>query len=99
MKLNKVFADAEEKLLKAVVIYGKESDNYAYADDKFTMKISKKMLLNAAVKGLVVSFNGALFNPVCFKEDEDGFSEVTIWNTTAETAAAITLHSEEYTAE
>lgn len=96
--MNKIFAESEEKYLKAILVFGKASDSYVYADSEFTTKISKDQLLNAAKKGLVVFYEGAFFNPVCFKEDAAGFAEVTIWDAKAETPAAITLHSEEYSA-
>lgn len=96
--MNKIFAESEEKYLKAVLVFGKTSDSYAYADSEFTTKISKDQLLNSAKKGLVVFYKGVFFNPVCFKEDAAGFAKVTIWDAEAETPAAITLNSKEYSA-
>lgn len=98
--MNEIFARANEKFVKSVVIYGKASDNYAYADAEFKTKIDKDSLMNLCMKGFVViSYGAAFYNPVCFKANSaKGCTSITFWNTEVSTAAAVTLNSSEFTA-
>lgn len=97
--MSKIFANSEEKFLKSVVLYGKASDNYVYFDDTYANKVDKDTLFNLCNKKLVtVLYGSAYFTPVTFsKNTTKNCTDVTFWNTTATTAAAVTLHSKEYT--
>ena len=50
-----VYADAEEKYVKNVILYGKTADNYLYTDSKCSEvnKVDKDTLLNLCKKGVI----------------------------------------------
>lgn len=50
-----VYADAEEKYVKNVILYGKTADNYLYTDSKCSEvnKVDKDTLLNLCKKGVL----------------------------------------------
>lgn len=98
--MNITFSRADEKLAKSIVVYGKASDNYIYEDAAYTVKIDKDTVLRMCMTDLIlVSYGGAFYKPVCFEENATKkCASVTIWNTKATTAAAVTIHSKEYTA-
>lgn len=95
-----IYADAEEKFVKGIVLYGKTSDAYVYAKSGTTEddKIDKDSLMEILKKGAVVSYDGAFYTPAFFKENS-GHVELTF--ATALSAAgttAVVLNSKEYTA-
>lgn len=95
-----IYADAEEKFVKRVILYGKASDAYVYAKSGATEddKIDKDSLMEILKKGAVVSYEGAFYTPAFFKENS-GHVELTF--ATALSAAgttAVVLNSKEYTA-
>ena len=100
MRLNKNYSRADEQYVKTVTLYGKKSDTYVYADAACTVKIPGVELKNLFVKGLAqIQYEGAIYAPVCVKENTaKKCQDITIWDALATTAAAVTLHSEEYTA-
>ena len=85
--MNNQFAKSEEKFLKKVVLYAKDtSDGYAYTDDAKTATITRADLLNLCMKGLVlVSYKNVFHTPVFFKDDG---STVTLTIATAISASA-----------
>lgn len=96
-----IYADAEEKFVKGIVLYGKASDAYVYAKSGTTEddKIDKDSLMEILKKGAIVSYDGAFYRPAFFKENS-GHVELTF--ATALSAAgttAVVLNSKEYTAE
>lgn len=95
--MTKIIADAEEKYVKTVIVHAKKSDSYVYADAGFNKKISKDELLNLCKKGLMISYGGVYYTPVCFKEETSGYASVTIYDVKLSTAAAVTFYSGEYT--
>lgn len=97
--MNKIYSKAEEKYVKNVVIYGKSGDNYVYEDSACTKKLDKDTVSRLFLTGLLVSYAGATY-PVAALKDNSAKKcvDVTIWNVLASTAAAVTLHSSEYTA-
>ena len=91
-----IYADAEEKYVKAALLYGKNADNYVYSTSACAAedKIDKDTLLNLCKKGVVVSYNDAFYQPVSFKDDTSaGCTSLTIL-TAASTLT--TLNSKEY---
>ena len=96
--MKKIYADAEEKFVKTVILYGKNSDKYLYtdADCAETDRIDKDALMNACLKGLTVSYDGTYYTPVSFKEDS-GHVVVTIATNIATSAStSVALYSKEY---
>ena len=93
-----VYADAEEKYVKNVILYGKTADNYLYTDSKCSEanKVDKDTLLNLCKKGVIISYNMPLF----FKEESGGSVSVTFATAvSASASAATTLYSKEYSAD
>ena len=100
MKLVKNYANADQKFLKTVIVYAKKNDNFIYADSACTQKIDKETMTELCVKGLaVVSYEKAFYPIAAFKENTTKKClDVTIYDVLANTAAAVTVHTGEYTA-
>lgn len=100
MNLNIVYADSDEKFVKAVIVYAKKNDNYVYADNAKTVKLDKDTLMNLCEKSLLtISYEGAFYPVAAYKSNAaKGCLDVTIYDLLATTAAAVTIHSSEYTA-
>lgn len=100
MKLTTNYANADQKFLKTVIVYAKKGDNYVYADSGCTVKIDKDTMTELCVKGLVVISYEKAFYPVAAFKDNTAKKclDVTIWDALATTAAAVTVHTAEYTA-
>ena len=97
--MNKIFAKSEEKYVKNVVVYGKASDSYVYEDSAYTKKLDKDTISRLFLTGLLVNYAGATYPVAALKDNTaKGCVDVIIWNAQASTAAAVTLHSSEYTA-
>ena len=97
-----VYADAEEKYVKKVILYGKTADNYLYTDSKCTEvnKVDKDTLLNLCKKGVIISYNSTCYMPLFFKEESGGSVSVTFATAvSASASAATTLYSKEYSAD
>lgn len=95
--MKKIFADAEEKYLIKVVLYAKDtSDGYLYTDEKQTQNINRADLLNLCTKGLVlVSYKGAYYNPVYFKDNTTDVTVTIATTVNASTSASLDLKSKE----
>ena len=74
-----VYADAEEKYVKNVILYGKTADNYLYTDSKCSEvnKVDKDTLLNLCKKGVIINYNSTYYMPLFFKEESGGSVSVT----------------------
>lgn len=97
--MNKIYSKSEEKYVKNVVIYGKTDDSYVYEDSACTKKLDKDTVSRLFLTGLLVNYSGATYPVAALKDNSaKGCVDVTIWNALASTAAAVTLHSSEYTA-
>lgn len=98
-----VYADAEEKYVKNIILYGKTSDNYLYTDSKCSEanKVDKGTLLNLCKKGVIISYNSTYYMPLFFNKEESGGSVSVTFATavSASASAATTLYSKEYSAD
>lgn len=97
-----VYADAEEKYVKNVILYGKTVDNYLYTDSKCSEvnKVDKDTLLNLCKKGVIINYNSTYYMPLFFKEESGGSVSVTFATAvSASASAATTLYSKEYSAD
>lgn len=93
--MTKIFADAEEKYVKNVILYG-HTDNYLYTDAEHTQKVDKDTVMNLCKKGVLVDYQSAFYAPISFKENS-GHLEVVI--ATGDTSlTGVILYSEEYAA-
>lgn len=91
-----VYADAEEKYVKNVILYGKTADNYLYTDSKCSEanKVDKDTLLNLCKKGVIINYNSTYYMPLFFKEESGGSVSVTFATAvSASASAATTLYS------
>lgn len=96
-----IYADAEEKFVKNIILYGKTSDNYVHATSKTTEddKIDKETLLELLKKGAVVKYNDDFYTPISFA-DETTHAALTIATAiSASGSTAVVLNSKEYAAE
>lgn len=100
MKLVMNYANSDQKFLKTVTVYAKKNDNFIYADSACKQKIDKETMTELCVKGLaVVSYEKAFYPVAAFKENTTKKClDVTIYDVLANTAAAVTVHTAEYTA-
>ncbi len=100
MKLEKNYANADEKFIKTVTVYAKKGDNYIYADAACTQKIDKDTMSELCVKGLaIVSYEKAFYPVAAYKDNATKKClDVTIYDVLASTVAAVTVHTAEYTA-
>lgn len=103
-KMDHVYGNAEEKWVKNVVLYGKSGDNYLYSDEEGATgateakRIDATTLMNMLKKGVLVSYGGAFYAPVIFK-DNSGVVEVTIVTAVgASSSTSVVLYSKEHTA-
>lgn len=97
-----VYADAEEKYVKNVILYGETADNYLYTDSKCSEvnKVDKDTLLNLCKKGVIINYNSTYYMPLFFKEESGGSVSVTFATAvSASASAATTLYSKEYSAD
>lgn len=93
-----VYADAEEKFVKSVILYGQTSDNYVYAKSTMTEndKIDKDTLMELLKKGVIVKYNDDFYVPVLFS-DESTYTALTIATViNAASTASVVLNSKEY---
>lgn len=99
--MDRIFNDAKDKNVAAVVVYKKTSDVYAYADATKTKKISCDELYDMFVKGVVVVDGTNTYAPTAVKVTEGvaTITYVTTDSSTATTAVLATLVSKEYTAD
>lgn len=100
VKMDVIYADAEEKFVKNFILYGKSGDNYLYTDAACTEanRVAKDALMNICKKGLLISYEGTYYYPLMFKDNTTNVSVTFATTIAASTSDAITLYSKEYTA-
>lgn len=96
-----VYADAEEKYVKNVILYGKTADNYLYTDSECSEanKVDKDTLLNLCKKGVIINYNSTYYMPLFFKEESGSVFVTFATAVSASASAATTLYSKEYSAD
>lgn len=93
-----VYADAEEKFAKTIILYGKTSNDYLNKTSacEEADRIDKDTLLELLKKGVLISYDGAFYTPLFFKENS-GAVEVTFATAISASASAATvLYSKEH---
>lgn len=93
-----VYADAEEKFVKSVILYGQTSDDYVYTKTTMTEndKIDKDTLMELLKKGVIVKYNDDFYVPVLFS-DESTYTALTIATViNAASTASVVLNSKEH---
>ena len=64
--MDKIFDQAKDKNVAAIVIYGKGSDGKAYADANGTLQLKTSELKDAFLKRAVIKIGTDYFIPVSF---------------------------------
>lgn len=81
MKKDNVYARADEKFVKTVVLYANTSKVLFYDKEAKTDKVAKADLKELFEKGIVIAMNNDLYAPVCLKTtgivSYDGSAAVT----------------------
>lgn len=98
--MNVKFNNSDEVYINSVILYAKKNNDYIYEDAACTSKLNKDTVLNLCEKGLaLISYEGAVYSVTAYKSNtEKKCLDVTIYDILATTAAAVTVHSSEYTA-
>ena len=86
-----IYADAEEKYVLGVVLYGNTSK--LYLDAKHTTEAKHDFVLNACMKGIVRIFNTDTYYGVASFKDADG--TLTVTDTKATSANTYTVTAAE----
>lgn len=76
IEIDAIFADADEKWIKNIVLYGKDDDNYLYITDIFTAKyrVTKRVLIEIFKKGLIIFYKEAFYLPISLTITDDHVS-------------------------
>lgn len=67
MKREAVYAKADEKFVKAIVLYANGSKALFYDKEAKTDKVAKADLQDLFLKGVVVFMTDTYYKPVCLK--------------------------------
>ena len=63
--MEKLFIDASDKYVAAVIVYGKSADSKLYVDADYSAQAGEAEVADAFVKGILVVKNGnKVFKPV-----------------------------------
>ena len=87
--MTKIYEDANEQHVRAILIYKKTSETKAYVDAAFTTQYTTSDLKNAFIKGAVIVLeDGSLVKPVKYAESSSvgSVSYITPNGTTATSA-------------
>lgn len=86
--MDKIFDQAKDKNVAAIVIYGKGSDGKAYADADGTTQLKTSELKDAFLKRAIIQIGTEYFIPVAFSIASDvGTVKYTKPNSTTATSA------------
>lgn len=66
LKKNYIYATADEKYAKTLMIYADSSKALFYDESAKTDKVAAADLKDLFVKGVVISQNNKLYKPVCY---------------------------------
>lgn len=96
--MDKIYADAEDKYVLAIVLYGKIGDKYLYTDEACTKKLTKDELFRACQVRVLVKYDDAYYIPLTFAHDSSQpCTTVTIVTVADSTPTYVVLNSEEFT--
>ena len=63
--MTKVFIDASDKYVAAVIVFGKAADSKLYVDAAYTTQVEEAVVVDAFVKGTLLVIDGdATLKPV-----------------------------------
>lgn len=95
--MSKVYENANDVHVRAILVYAKNGDSYAYADSANTVTINQAELKDIFEKGCIVVDAGVEYKPVSFKS-ATGVGTITYVKTdgtTPTTGVLATLISKE----
>lgn len=86
--MEKIYERSEDLNVRAIKVFAKTSDPYAYADQAFTTKISADELQNAFIKGMIVVDSArVIYKPISCKVAND---VATVTYATTDTSSTTT---------
>lgn len=81
IKKNKIYARADEKFVKAVVLYANSNDKLYYDEAAKTDKVVAADLTDLFLKGVVIKKDNAYYRGICLKTNQiighDGTAQKT----------------------
>lgn len=94
--MNKIYPDADEKLVSAVVLYADADDGNVFFDEEQTQGVSKDELFNLYVKNLaVVLLDNEYFKPVTYAVESTA-GKITCLKDSGTAATMLNFYSEEH---
>jgi tetrahydromethanopterin S-methyltransferase subunit D len=98
--MNKIYEEYKDLHVKAICVYVKTGDAYAYADSAKTVKIDSATMKEMFEKGTIIVDGALEYKPVSFGValSVGTLTYVKTDGTTPTTAVLATLKSSEYTA-
>lgn len=96
--MDKIYEQAKDLHVRAVYVYAKANDAYAYSDSSKTKKIDSATLENLFLMGAVIIDGDIKYKPVSYgvASTVGTITYVKTDTTTATTAVLATLKSKEY---
>lgn len=92
--MDRIYDQAKDKNVSAIVIYGKDNDEKAYVDADCTTKYHTDALKDAFLKRAIIKIGDKYFIPIAFSYDmEIGVVTYAKAGSTSGTAATATLSS------
>lgn len=85
--MDRIYNDAKDKNVSAVMIYGK--NNKAYVDEKCTVQMSTSELAEVFKKRGVISIDGKLYTPLSYSVASDVGSIVYVDPKSGEATTAV----------
>lgn len=87
--MERIFNDAKDKNVAAVVIYGKSGDTKAYTDAACTKQFKTSALKDAFLKRAIIKIGTDYFVPVCFSVTSNIGS--VVYRTSSEEVALVSV--------
>lgn len=79
--MNKIYADANEKLVNTIVVYADADDGHLFVDEAKKTKLTKDAMKNLFLKGiLTIVLNDSYLKPTVYKVSGKG-ATVSVYNT------------------
>lgn len=67
--MNKIYAKAEEKYVKQVILYGDTTTKNIYFDEEFHQPVPRDELYDLFLKGFTLKYNGSfMYKPVKYSK-------------------------------
>lgn len=80
IRMDRIYADSENKYVKNTILYARDNDEYVYLDEAFTEKVDRDALFNLCVNGVLVQKNTDVFIPYCFTTPHANYLTIKFGN-------------------